>query len=722
MKRHRTRSRSHYIEMTVVLIAVMACVISAYVSFVQRTSIEQCFSVLDDSRAQFGQMIENEMESEQEHLEAASEILRDLLTDPEENQELILQIINASGSIRPYAHWEILFPDGTVMQRDGTTLSLAPQYSFEERVKEEFSVSERRIALQDGETEILMLSNCIFQDGTCVGILSSVIDLKAFAERVLSGIYGQASGILLFERGTGDILIDSWHDTLGNISDTKDREGVNGFDWSEVNSDYMAGGNGHAAVMSKVADETVYLSYAPVNYSDWELFLIAPGSVCMKTAEENKQAAFQVIFVITLAFVLFCGLLIWGEKRRSKVTAERERELQDALEKANRANRAKSEFLSRMSHDIRTPLNGIIGFLDMESSGKASPELLSEKRKKVRVAADHLLSLINDVLNMSKLEDGKVEFAREAFDLRELAGETMSIMEIRAGEAGIHLEQKGGLAEIPYPYVYGSPLHIQQIFVNILSNAIKYNKPNGTVTASIWCDHQEENKVFYSCSIADTGIGMSPAFLEHLFDAFVQEKVDARSVYHGTGLGMSIVKSLVDQMGGTIQVQSKLGEGSEFVVTLPFEIASKEAIPANTAEAENNSIEGVRILLAEDNDLNMEIAMELLTEQGAIVTGVRNGAEAVVAFASHPQGTYDLILMDVLMPVLDGLEATKQIRALDRPDAAEIPIIALTANAFADDAKKCKEAGMDAHLTKPINLEKMLRTICGLIGKKNVEK
>ena len=197
--------------------------------------------------------------------------------------------------------------------------------------------------------------------------------------------------------------MDSWHDDLGNISDAIDRERASGYDLSQIHDDYMAGGSGHAAVLSKVAGETVYFSYAPVNYSDWELFLIAPGSVCMKTANANKQAAFQVIFVITLAFVLFSGLLIWGEKRRSKATAERERELQEALEKANQANRAKSEFLSRMSHDIRTPLNGIIGFLEMESSGKASPELLQEKRRKVRVAADHLLSLINDVLNMSKL-------------------------------------------------------------------------------------------------------------------------------------------------------------------------------------------------------------------------------------------------------------------------------------------------------------------------------
>lgn len=718
MKRQRTRSRSHYIEMTVILIVVMTCALSVYVSFVQRISTEQCFGMLDDSREQFGQMIANEMENEQEHLEAASELLQELLADFDKNRELILKIVNASSAVRSYAHWEICFPDGTVLRRDGTTMNLAPQYSFEDRVQEGFTVSERRTALQDGETEILMLSKCIFQDGACIGILSSVIDLKGFAERILTGSYEQATGILLFERGTGDILIDSWHDDLGNISDAIDRERANGYDLSQIQDDYMAGGSGHAAVLSKVVGETVYFSYAPVNYSDWELFLIAPGSVCMKTADTNKQAAFQVIFVITSAFVLFGGLLIWGEKRRSKATAEREQELQEALEKANQANRAKSEFLSRMSHDIRTPLNGIIGFLEMESSGKASPELLQEKRRKVRVAADHLLSLINDVLNMSKLEDGKVEFAREAFDLRELAEETMAIMDIRAAEAGIRMERKGGLAKLPYPYVYGSPLHIQQIFVNILSNAIKYNKPNGTVTVGISCDHEESGKVFYTCSIADTGIGMSPKFLEHLFDPFVQEKVDARSVYHGTGLGMSIVKSLVDQMGGTIEVQSKAGEGSEFIVTLPFDIAEKEDLPAAAEKAESSSIEGVRILLAEDNDLNMEIATELLKEQGAIVTGVANGAEAVVAFASHPQGTYDLILMDIMMPVLDGLEATKQIRTLNRPDAARIPIIALTANAFAEDSKKCRDAGMNAHLTKPINLEKMLRTICGLTGKK----
>ena len=709
-----------YIKMTAVLILVMACVLYHYTSVVQKTAVEQCFSILDDSRAQMGQMITNEMENEQGHLQAASYLLDDLVSDPAANREMILQIMNASSIARPYAHWEVCFPDETVLRNDGTVSKLGPEYSFEERVKQGFDVSERRIALRDGKTPIVMLSNSIFKDGKCMGILSSVVDLNAFAESYLDTSYSQKMEMILFERETGDIIIDSLHDELGNIKDMERIQAAKGFDWKEVESNYRDGNSGHGAFMSEAKGEVMYLSFAPVSYSDWELLVFSPDSICMQAANINKAETFKTVFMISAAFLVFFSMVIIGERKRQKQQAEREVQLQDALQRANKANAAKSEFLSRMSHDIRTPLNGIIGCLEIAEINKSNTELLEQNRRKARVAANHLLTLINDVLNMSKLEDDKVELAREAFDIRHLAEDILTISRLSAEEAGITLEHAQCDENIPYPYVYGSPLHVRQIFVNILNNAIKYNKPGGRIYTKIqWKENEGDRKkgewITYSCTISDTGIGMSKEFLEHLFDPFVQEKVDARSVYHGTGLGMSIVKALVDKMGGTIEVKSELGVGSTFIVTIPFEIASEDEVVVKAEDKTDASIQGVKVLLAEDNDLNMEIATELLKEQGAQVTPASNGAEALKLFEESKQGTFDVILMDVMMPVMDGLEAAKTIRALKREDAGTIPIIALTANAFFEDVKKCRDAGMNAHLAKPIDVGKMVGTIGALV-------
>lgn len=715
MKKKFFIKKYFYIEITTVLILAITCALIRYTSVVQKMATEQCFSILDDSRIQLGQMISNELQTEQEHLEAASNLLEDFLPDFDNNKELILQIINASSADKTYSHWEICLPDERVFYCDGTELELGPEYSFKERIKEGFTVSERRTALKDGKTQIIMLSKCIFHNGECVGILSSVIDLKPFSELFQAKTYNEKSELLLFERGTGDILIDSWHHNLGNIEDTNGITKLKDYDWDEVADNYSAGKSGHAAFLSIEKGETMYLSYAPIGYSDWEILIFAPDSICMKAANTNKSLTYQTIFFILLAFSVFLALVVISEKNRAHLQAERELQLKDALEKANHANAAKSDFLSRMSHDIRTPLNGIIGCLDIAEANKANPELLEKNRKNARVAADHLLTLINDVLNMSKLEDNKVELAHEAFDVQALGNEILTITDMLASEKGITLELNEASRNLPYPYVYGSPLHVRQIFVNILNNAVKYNKPNGSIYVQLESSPRDGRYISYTCTITDTGIGMSKEFITHLFDPFSQEKVDARSVYQGTGLGMAIVKSLIDKMNGSIEVKSEQGAGSTFIVTLPFEIASQKDVLVDTDTNSTATIEGVRILLAEDNDLNLEIATELLEEQGAIITPARNGEEAVTIFKNNAPGTFDVILMDIMMPVMDGLEACKTIRALDRADAAEIPIIALTANAFFEDTKKCLDAGMNAHLSKPINMQKMIQTISSFL-------
>ncbi len=394
---------------------------------------------------------------------------------------------------------------------------------------------------------------------------------------------------------------------------------------------------------------------------------------------------------------------------------KKNQQLKEAALAAEKANSAKSMFLSRMSHDIRTPLNGIIGLLNIDEAHFDDTELVRENHKKMLVSADHLLSLINDVLQVSKLEDGRIELSREPIDLIRLSHDVGTIISARAAESGITLEV--GEQSLPAPFVYGSPLHLRQLFLNIYGNCIKYNHVGGKVTTTVKCISSGHGRVNYRWTISDTGIGMSKEFLQHIFEPFAQENSDSRSVYMGTGLGMTIVKSLVDKMGGMIEVKSKPGAGSTFIITLPFEVAEKPADSTDGSGAAGTDIRGVKLLLAEDNDLNAEIAELLLTDAGAEVTLVRDGKQAVDKFSSEPAGTFNAILMDIMMPVMDGLSATKAIRALDRPDAKEIPIIAMTANAFQEDAKKCLAAGMNAHLAKPLDIEKVIAAIAKFVRK-----
>lgn len=427
----------------------------------------------------------------------------------------------------------------------------------------------------------------------------------------------------------------------------------------------------------------------------WQLY-VEPVEGWSVYREMRWQITSSVLFSLT--FIVFIIIII--------VTLDRRRMMQREII----ANEARNSFLARMSHDIRTPLNGILGLIEINEMHPDDDELNRENRRKARIAANHLLSLISDVLELQKMEEKNVVLAEEPFDFAELANDVLTISSVKAAENGINLIYKSCVSALLHPYVYGSPLHVRQIMINIIGNAIKYNKPGGSVEYSVEEIYADAGNVKLKIEISDTGIGMSPEFMERMFDPFSQEHSDARSTYQGTGLGMAIVKSLVDKMGGSIDVDSKIGEGTRFVVILPFRIAIKEDIPSFEPK-DSISIEGMKILLVEDNELNMEIAESILSDYGATITTAVNGEEAVEKFTSNEPGTFDLILMDIMMPILDGYGATEQIRAYDRPDAKEIPIIAMTANAFAEDIQKCIDAGMDAHIAKPIDVNKLLVTI-----------
>ena len=386
---------------------------------------------------------------------------------------------------------------------------------------------------------------------------------------------------------------------------------------------------------------------------------------------------------------------------------EKNEQLIRAVDQADRANAAKTSFLSHMSHDIRTPLNGILGLLQIDAAHPDDTALLSANREKMRVAADHLLALINDILEMSQLESGEIVLAREPLDLETLTSDVFTIIEQRAAEAGITMVRDERSDPMELPYVYGSPLHLRQILLNIYTNCIKYNRVGGRITTRFQCLGRKNQVVTYRWTISDTGIGMSEAFLEHIFDPFSQENVADRK---GTGLGMTIVQNLVEKMHGTIEISSTEGVGSTFVITLPFAV-SEQAVAAPPPPDPTASLRGLHLLLADDNELNAEIVRISLSDEGATLTIVSDGQEAVEAFRSHPAGTFDAILMDIMMPVMDGLTATKAIRAMDRPDAKTIPILAMTANAFEEDAQRCFAAGMNAHLPKPLQIDKVKQTI-----------
>lgn len=420
------------------------------------------------------------------------------------------------------------------------------------------------------------------------------------------------------------------------------------------------------------------------------------------TAQESNTLQFlyrnRAAVAAALIGMLSVGivLLIWA-----LVRARTERK------KADAANAAKTAFLTRMSHDIRTPLNGILGLIEIEELKEGDIQVARESRAKARVAANHLLSLINDILEMGKIEDHKLTLEHTPFNLKELCDDTLVLCKLRASSNGITMQDNS----LPYatgPYMVGSPTHIRQIMINLLDNSIKYNKHGGSVTFSSKTKPLDNGRALFCFSVSDTGIGMTPKFLKHIYEPFAQEGDDARSKFQGTGMGMPIVKSLIELMGGTIEISSEVGVGSTFNVQIPLDIdKDPQARERADEQADSCSLAGMNVLLAEDNELNAEIAQALLESEGIVVTRAADGNEAVDLYVGRPAGSFDAILMDIMMPDMDGYEATRAIRLSEKVDAADIPIIALTANAFAEDAKAAHDAGMNAHLSKPLDFNKL---------------
>ena len=467
-------------------------------------------------------------------------------------------------------------------------------------------------------------------------------------------------------------------------------------------------GTGGYGIMLKQRDYYIY-TYLP----DTEVFRNLPLSVT------------AVVFLYLLIFGIFC---FWGyradlahRKQEQEKDEKYKAELLRTAKKAEAANEAKTEFLQRMSHDIRTPINGICGMINVADHYADNMEKQTECRAKIKEASHLLLELINEVLDMSKLESDEVVLEDIPFNLNSISEEILGVIEHMAAEQNIRIiwEEK----EVTHWNLIGSPVHVKRILMNILSNAVKYNKENGYVYIScreIPSKQTAMTTLEFVCR--DTGIGMTEAFQKRIFEPFAQEHAGSRTKFAGTGLGMPITKKLVEKMGGTISFESKEGTGTTFVIRIPFQIDADMKDRTETEEKTETSIQGLHVLLTEDNELNMEIAEFVLQNEGAVVTKAWNGQKAVDIFRKSRPGEFDAILMDIMMPVMNGYEAAKMIRSLDREDAKVIPIIAMTANAFTEDKMRAKEAGMDEHIAKPVDGKLLVKVINELVKRNQREK
>ena len=520
-------------------------------------------------------------------------------------------------------------------------------------------------------------------------------------QNLLSGYSTQKDGtIIVADKGT--IIASNNESLLGQ--DTADNEVVQAMK-KHTDSQHIFhlknNGTGCYGIMLKQRDYYIY-AYLP----DTEVFHNLPLSVT------------GVVFLYFLIFSIFWFWVYRTNLAHQKQELEKEgkykTELLIAAKKAEAANRAKTEFLQRMSHDIRTPINGICGMLDVADHYADNMEKQTECRQKVKAASHLLLELLNDVLDMSKLESGEVVLEEIPFNLSSISEEVLVVIEQMAVEQNIQIvwEEK----EVIHRNLIGSPGHVKRILMNILSNAVKYNRENGHIYISCMEIPSEQSKMpIMEFVCRDTGIGMTEEFQKRVFEPFAQEHTGSRTKFAGTGLGMPITKKLIEKMGGTITFESKEDEGTTFVIRIPFKIDLDADKHEGQKDVSEISIKGLHILLVEDNELNMEIAEFILQNEGAAVTKAWNGQEAVELFEKSRPGEFDLILMDIMMPFMNGYEAAKMIRTMDREDAAVIPIIAMTANAFVEDRLKAKEAGMNEHIAKPVDTKQLVKVIHELV-------
>lgn len=563
------------------------------------------------------------------------------------------------------------------------------------------------IRFEDGSSEVTHLAVAVD-----LGAVQGKIAVKGFGDRCYTYLINE-DGMWLFKYTFANGFIEE--DNV--MASVEDCEIIHGGTIDEFMGNVEQ--EGHAALEFKYTEEDGteqkwFVANAVVTAENWHVLLFVPTAVLGADSDILLEhtlrffAMVSIVFLVMIVIIIIVVMIGRADKQLVRQKEEANRLLKNAAEEANSANQAKSDFLSHMSHDIRTPINGIMGMTDIAMKNIGNDEKIRDCLNKISGSSQHLLGLINDVLDMSRIESGKTRIKLESFDIRNCIDNCISIIK---GQLAIRdLEMVQDLDKFRHPCLIGDELHLRQIFINILGNSVKFTPDGGKIYFRAWEKDYTDEKALYRFELSDTGIGMKEEYLPHLFEAFSQEDEGTRTTYKGTGLGMAITKEFVELMSGTIEVESKLNEGTKFAIEIWFDIDHEISFSESKIDFQVNLV-GMKVLLVEDIELNMEIAQCMLEDEGAEVTPAMNGQEAVDTFGENPPGTFDMIIMDVMMPVMDGITAAKTIRAMERPDAREIPIIAMTANAYEEDIQKTHDAGMNAHLLKPIDIDLMLKTL-----------
>lgn len=550
------------------------------------------------------------------------------------------------------------------------------------------------------------------KNNTVVAMFSAVSDLKDIPVFANSKAYNGAITYSITDHKTGDVFVDTKVNNRWNVKDIVSKSDVHGYSWAKWHSDIADGIESQCVFYGKNRDNIFYGYTIPSQLDDWNITVVANEKDVMKVSTDIMNTVWIAFGIEIFAFILY---FIWQFSDTKKLikTAEdaaqkrqlekQQKTLEEALSLAKSANNAKTVFLNNMSHDIRTPMNAIIGYTNLALSHIDEKPRVLDYLFKINQSSEHLLSLINDVLDMSRIESGKMFIDEKPENLTNIINELENIINADVAKKRLNFFIEG--FDIQNDDIICDKLRLHQILINILSNSIKYTPDGGHISFKI---HQKsEPKLNYSSyefSIKDNGIGMNKDYLEHIFEPFSRFRSSTISGIQGTGLGMAITKNLVDLMGGQIEVHSEENIGTEVILHFTFKLQDKSSSKEKILIENSFTFKNKKVLIVEDNDMNLEIASELLQEEGCIISSARNGKIAVDLVKNSEPGTFDLILMDIQMPVMNGYEATKEIRTLGNKKLASIPIVAMTANTFDEDRKKALDCGMNEHVPKPVNI------------------
>ena len=747
---------------------------------------------------------------------------------------------------------QVLMPDGSVVDAASENLSFAEEAALGEHLSD-------RVSDVNGGREILRHFVPIMQDGETAALLYGVTDLDSLPGSLnIDNIYNASASVYIIDTSSGEFILDTWHDNLGNIAEysaeVSSREAKGEQSWAEYTEDMMNLGTGYVIFRTPNTDGWEYMYYAPAGINAWEIAVSVPEKEAFASVFAVQRICFTLGILLAVVIILYY-IRVSRNARAAMRRAVDQAVLTEKLHKAEAADRAKSVFLSNMSHDIRTPMNAIIGFTTLAQTNLDNRDRVQEYLKKILASSNHMLSLINDILDMSRIESGKLNIEEKECSLSDIFRDMRDIIQTQMHSKQLDFYMDA--VDVIDEDIYCDKLHVNQVLLNLLSNAIKFTPPGGTVALTIrQKPRAPKGYGSYEIRVKDTGIGMSEEFTRHIFEPFERERNTTASGIQGTGLGMAIAKNIIDAMGGTIELRSEPGKGTEFIINLdfrlqtepkkvgsvevlegmralvvddsyttcdsitkmlmqigmrpewvlhgkeavlharqayelgdeyyayivdwflpdlnglevvrqirgivgdstpiiivtaydwtPFEAEAREAgvtafcnkpiflselrdiliaagndslraqeMPKTEKPDISERLAGTRLLLAEDNELNREIAVELLSEKGFVVDTAEDGTVAVEKVKNAEPGSYALILMDIQMPQMNGYDATKAIRALENPALAGIPIVAMTANAFDEDKKKALDCGMNAHVAKPIDVEQLMEVLGEILG------